>query len=611
MSNLLCFRMRSGVVYSIVIVFYVLALGCQGGAQYKPERSHETPDTAQRESLEDFKDGGNSPDLVQERSPEQTAEPAEKQPEEQREHTKLPDTIAKSSQAIVVSYHRQATQAALQIMKEGGNAFDAFIAATFVQYVLTPGATSLGGPLGALLYDKKTQQIQYLDATYNSLQDAQGAWTPGSPSKGKSILVPGAPAGLEALSKRYGKLPLTKVLAPAIRLAKDGFVVSPVYSTLAKSLKQTLESTPYGKALFFPNGTVIQPGVVLKQPDLADTFTQFGKQGSGHFYTGGWAKKLLSLVTTLGGKMKASDLADYQAIWRKPRVTAYRGKQIYSASGLSYGATSNLLSLKLAEKVKKWPKEDIAKSPDLLEITVRISRRMWGESWLFAPEKMSDNTFVSKQLSTPYVQSVWDTLKKDFSKEALNFLGSHSYSLAVVDKYGNAIVGTHTVESPTWGDGIFLGGVLLNSSGKLYQYRSVQPGKRRITPISVHMGMKDKRWTFGIATFGYSLVETAFQLLLEQLEYQKTPQKSVDAHRFGFAPYDPKTGKVDTTKNWLDPKVPASLVQTLKQRGLQFEQSGYAMDVGYGVCIQQSQPGQIQGAYMTFRYGDEGLVGRP
>lgn len=139
-----------------------------------------------------------------------------------------PQSYGSSNNYAVVSYHPQATAIGDDIIKTGGNAFDAFVAITAAQYVLSEGVTSLGGPLGALLYDAKSKKVIYMDAGFNTPLDTRKKFDPAHSfaTAGAAALVPGAPAGLEAISKKYGRLSFAVVLQPAINLARNGFVAN-------------------------------------------------------------------------------------------------------------------------------------------------------------------------------------------------------------------------------------------------------------------------------------------------------------------------------------------------------------------------------------------------
>lgn len=172
------------------------------------------------------------------------------------------------SRAVVASYNREAQSAGIRVLEEGGNAFDAFVAATLAEYVVAPGVTSLAGPLNAVVYHKQSDVKLYLDAEMNHVGDPEGMWSEQEPA-GKGIMVPGALHGLESIHRRFGKLPWSRLVQPATALARDGFVIDPPYSATIDYRAEVLKSSPYGKTTFFRHGKPLQPRDKLVQPELA------------------------------------------------------------------------------------------------------------------------------------------------------------------------------------------------------------------------------------------------------------------------------------------------------------------------------------------------------
>ncbi len=238
--------------------------------------------------------------------------------------------------AIIASYNREARDAGKQILEEGGNAFDAFVAATLVEYVVAPGVTSLAGPLNALVYHQKINEKLYLDAELNHVADPEGMWSEGEVG-GKGVMVPGALHGLESIHQRYGKLPWARLVQPAIALARDGFPIDPIYSATIEYRAETLKSTPYGTKTFFKNGKPLQSGERLVQPELAVFLEEVAQRGSAAMYRGAWGERCVETVRSRGGRMELQDLYNYRSRWLSPRHIRYRDCDVYGASGRSFG----------------------------------------------------------------------------------------------------------------------------------------------------------------------------------------------------------------------------------------------------------------------------------
>src|SRR5262249_52187828 len=223
----------------------------------------------------------------------------------------------------VIAYHPKAREIGESILAAGGNAFDAFVATVAAENVLAEGATSLAGALGVLVYRAENGLVSYLDADFNDPLDPAGRWTAGDPAPGKAVLVPGAPAGLEEMAARYGRLPLSRLLAPAIALAEDGFTVNPLMAMLVATRARILQRTEYGRSTFFPGGTALESGDTLRLPAVAEFLRNLVQHGSAYVYAGGFGRRFIATVQAEGGRLTEADLLAYRVRWCNPWATTY------------------------------------------------------------------------------------------------------------------------------------------------------------------------------------------------------------------------------------------------------------------------------------------------
>jgi gamma-glutamyltranspeptidase/glutathione hydrolase len=241
--------------------------------------------------------------------------------------------------AMVVTIHHDASDAGLAILKQGGNAVDAAVAVGFALAVVLPNAGNIGGG-GFMLYrDSKTGEAHFLDfrerapqaATADMYLDAQGNVVPGLSTLGyKAIGVPGSVAGFAYAQRHFGKLTLKQDMAPAIRLATEGYVLS---AEEAKYLHASnLSKFPESKRIFQRDGNYYAAGDTFKQPDLARTLTTLSEHPE-DFYTGAIARQLAKSLQTHGGLLTEADLAAYKVVDRKPLVghVTHRGREDYQA----------------------------------------------------------------------------------------------------------------------------------------------------------------------------------------------------------------------------------------------------------------------------------------
>lgn len=498
--------------------------------------------------------------------------------------------------AVIASYNREARDAGKQIFKEGGNAFDAFVAATLVEYVVAPGVTSLAGPLNALVYHQETDEKLYLDSELNHVADPEGMWSEGEVG-GKGVMVPGALHGLESIHQRYGKLPWARLVQPAIALARDGFPIDPIYSAAIEYRAETLKSTPYGTKTFFKHGKPLQSGERLVQPELAVFLEEVAQRGSAAIYRGAWGERCVETVRSRGGRMELQDLHNYRSRWLSPRLIRYRDCDVYGASGRSFGGAWSLLALKTLEHFDLSNGPHFSESTDRLEVMVRVAQTVWNEAWLYETENLDDDAKVESYLTAPHAAAVWERVRQELPADLPHRRGNHSYHIVVVDEEGNAITGTNTINSLPWGDGVFVDGVPLTNTLS-HVGTKTRPGERRLTPMSSHLVFRDGRLKIVSGTFNSSLLEGGFQLLVNAIDFKLPAKQAASLPRFGTFSFDDEKPDYSSGKMWLDLSVSKEIVDQLAERGLEFEQQSSFVDTGSGAIAILADDGSVDAALL-------------
>lgn len=228
-----------------------------------------------------------------------------------------------------------ATQAALDILKAGGNAIDAAIAANAVLGLVEPTGNGMGGDLFAIVWDAKTQKLYGLNASGRSPYDLNLQYfidhgITKVPSHGPlSVSVPGCVDGWFELNKKFGKLPMTDILKPAITYATEGFPLTEVIAYYWNSNSKVLEKYNGFKEIFMPNGKAPAKGEVFKNPYLAATLEKVAKGGRDAFYKGEIAQKIVDYVRAEGGFLSMRDFQDHHSDWIEPVSTNYRGYDVW------------------------------------------------------------------------------------------------------------------------------------------------------------------------------------------------------------------------------------------------------------------------------------------
>ncbi len=277
--------------------------------------------------------------------------------------------------------HPLATQACMQVMADGGNAFDAAVAASAAIAVVEPTGSGIGGGGFWLLHRAADNLEVFIDgretapgrAHRNMYLDAQGKAVDAASRDGVlSAGIPGEPAALDHIAARYGSKPLAQLLQPAIRFARDGFAVdAKLAQAIVRSQKRLAGDAP---AVFTPKGQPLVEGALLRQPDLAWTLEQIAAKGRDGFYEGAVAQKLLDAVARNQGIWSAEDLRHYAVIEREPLETRFRDYRIVSAPPPSAGGVALAQVFQQLEALN-WINDGSALSQHLLIETLRRAYR--------------------------------------------------------------------------------------------------------------------------------------------------------------------------------------------------------------------------------------------
>ncbi|MGA7801656.1 MAG: gamma-glutamyltransferase, partial [Gammaproteobacteria bacterium] len=357
----------------------------------------------------------------------------------------------------------------------GGNAFDAAVAVSAALAVVEPYSSGLGGGGFWLLHrasDGKEVMIDGrerapLAARRNMYLDAHGKVIPGLSINGPlAAAIPGEPAALVYLARTYGRLPLAKTLAPAIRYARRGFAVDAKYQRLARFRQHELRRFPATAQVFLHDGDVPEVGQRIVQPDLAATLEALAKQGRAGFYAGTVARRLVAGVRAAGGIWTARDLADYRVRVRDPIHGKYRGIRITSAPPPSSGGIGLVEMLNI---LSGYPLAKLG-PVDRDHLIIEAMRRAYRDR----AEYLGDPAFVAmpvtRLLSPDYAAGLRASIRMDRATRsaALPGIAEHSDGpdtthFSILDRDGNRVAATITINYPFGSCVLVPGtGVLLN-----------------------------------------------------------------------------------------------------------------------------------------------------
>lgn len=358
----------------------------------------------------------------------------------------------------VAAAHPAGSAAGREMLDAGGNAVDAAVAAAFTMAVVGPYHSGLGGGGFAIVHLVKDGTDAAIDfrevaplAASRDMYLVDGKFVPELATDGVlSIAVPGAVKGYLALHAKYGKLPRAKVLAPAIRAATQGFVVTPKYRDLATNRKACLEKDAEAARIFLRAGEVPAIGTKLTQPDLAKTLQALAKSGDAPFYSGAIGKAIVATVKGGGGLVSAEDLAKYEVTWRAPLEGRYRGHRIVTMPPPSAGGLAMLETFGVIEA--RGVKGPASREVDAVHTFIEALRRAYADRG----RVMGDPAFVEVPVSSLLSPSYVGELAKSIdAKKATRSQGpavnepappkKNTTHISVIDREGNAVALTTTI----------------------------------------------------------------------------------------------------------------------------------------------------------------------
>jgi gamma-glutamyltranspeptidase/glutathione hydrolase len=465
-----------------------------------------------------------------------------------------------ASKAMVVSAREEASKIGADIMKRGGNAFDAMVGTELALAVAFPFAGNIGGG-GFMVYRKANGEVGSLDyrekaplaASKDMFLDKDGNVIKGkSTETALAIGVPGTVAGVFAVHKKYGSMPMSEILKPVIALAERGVVVTK---------KQEKSMNDYRESIVKVNGpttllaTSFKENDTIKYPALAATLKRISKKGRNEFYKGETAKILVDYLQKKGGIITLEDLAKYEAKWRKPLQFTYKDLKITSMSPPSSGGIC------LAQILKMIAPYDIAKmghnSPEAIQVIVEAERRAYADRSQFLGDPDFVKIPVKALLSENYLKermSTFNVDKASLSSEIKEGKVTYNESTetthySIVDKFGNAIAATTTLNdgygSKYYCDelGFFLNNEMDDFSAKPgspnmfglvgNEANSIVPQKRMLSSMTPTIVEKDGKLFMVVGTPGGSTIITSvLQTILNVYEYKFSIQEAVNAPRF-------------------------------------------------------------------------------
>lgn len=468
-----------------------------------------------------------------------------------------------ANNGMVATEQELASRIGLDILKAGGNAVDAAVGIGFALAVALPNAGNLGGGGFMMVHDAKTgksvaldfREVAPLKATRNMYLDDKG-----NVINGKSLYthyavgVPGTVAGMEHALKKWGTMPLDKVIAPSIALAEKGF---PVSETLAKILRQEQKNMgkwPATTEIFWKDGAPLKRGDLLVQKDLAQSMRLIAQQGAKAFYEGAIAQKIAAEMAPHAGAVTLQDLREYKVAEREPVRGTYRGHEVVTMPPPSSGGTHLVQILNMLEQ---WPLAQWGQnSAQTLHHMAESSKLAYADR----SEYLGDPDFVKIPLkgltSKRYAESLAKTVDPNRARPAKEikpgqpqpYESDQTTHYSVVDKAGNAVAVTYTLNT-NFGSGIVAKGtgILLNNEmddfaakpGVANAYglvggdaNAVAAKKRPLSSMTPTLVLKDGKPTLVTGSPGGArIITTVLQTVVNTIDFGNNPAEAAAAPR--------------------------------------------------------------------------------
>ncbi|MFD1627168.1 gamma-glutamyltransferase [Azospirillum griseum] len=464
---------------------------------------------------------------------------------------------------MVASEHRLATEVGLAILKRGGNAVDAAVGVGFALAVVLPNAGNVGGGGFMMLHEAKSGRDVAIDfremaparASRDMYLDAQGKVVADrSLYTHLAVGVPGTVAGLAHALAQHGTLPLAEVLAPAIRLAREGFEVSPQLAGLLEAEDDHLAKWEASRAIFFKGDRPLRAGERLVQTDLANSLELIAKDGPKAFYEGPIAEKIAAEMARHGGLITAEDLKGYKVVDREPVSGTYRGYTVKSMPPPSSGGTHIIQLLNILER---YPlKENGSGSAQNIHVMAEAMKFAYADRAEYLGDPDFTKVPVKGLTARRYADELAAKIDPDKATPAKTikpgqpqpYESDQTTHFSVADSQGNVVGVTYTLNL-NFGSGIVAAGtgILLNNEMDDFSAKpgvpnafglvggeanAVQAFKRPLSSMSPTIVLKDgKPWLVTGSPGGSRIITTTLETILDHIDFGMNPAEATAVPR--------------------------------------------------------------------------------
>lgn len=489
------------------------------------------------------------------------------------------------AEAAVAMPDAYAAEVSERILRAGGNAVDAAIAAGFALAVTYPEAGNLGGGGFMMIYmNGRSQFLDYretapADAHRDMYLDEDGEVISGASLTGHLAAgVPGTVAGFGAAHERHGSLPWAQLLEPAIQLAKEGFIVP---EDLGGGMQTRLER--FRETNFADYFGDMRTGEVFRQPELARTLERIAQQGAEGFYGGETADLIVAEMERGGGLISHRDLQGYKAVWREPLRADWREYEVLAAPLPSSGGFAIIQLLKIRDYLDDEFAGLAHNSPQYIHLVAEIEKRVFADRAVYLGDPEFVDSSIDELLSEDYMQRRANEIDPTGISTVVaagpGIESPDTTHYSIVDQWGNAVSNTYTLNLG-FGSGVVVegAGFLLNDEMDDFSIKAgvpnaygvtggeaneIQPGKRMLSSMSPTILLKDGEVAMAVGTPGGTTIFTSvFQAIMNIVDFGMTPAEAVGATRFHHQLTPPDLITYSPSR-----PLPQATVEALAERG--------------------------------------------
>lgn len=493
-------------------------------------------------------------------------------------------SLASGSHGIAITSHPLATRAAVDVLRAGGNACDAALAASSVQLVVEPHLTSLTGALSLLYREGASGKASYLNGGVNAPLARLDGFSSRDVLTGRGVPVPGFWPAFEAAQRQFGSRSIAELLALPIELAREGFAIYPFLFGEMFAHHDTLGRTEAGRSTFFHDGALLTPGATLRQPLVALTLQRLAGEGMA-YYCGDFTDQFCHVVREAGGVMVREDFEKYDVRWQEPAIGTYRKYKVVGSPPPDNGGSLLIEMLNMVELIDLQRQGPPTESVDTLFDLICIHNEVYcaGAS---QNDPTSHPLSLATLLSKEYAEYRLQLLRMTRPISLPNAVSPGTCHVTVADEAGNIASLVHSHMSLPWGNGLFAEGFMVSCGGMFFLRTMPLPGRRVTAYMAPNIIFEDEVPVLASGAPSVSLLACVLQNTVNILDFDLSIEASVHRPRFGLPGQTNEGWRVVTR---VESGFDAKLWRGLQQRSLPLEivaPWGYHMGTFEGVQLE-------------------------